>query len=862
LLLLTVSSFPFLYFSLELPKTIVNKAIGGSEFPRIYYGIEFNQIEFLLFLCALFLVLVGINGAFKYYVNVYKGQIGERMLRRLRYQLFSRVLRFPTSHFRRTSQGEIIAMITSEVEPLGGFIGDAFAQPAFQGGTLVTILFFMFVQDWVLGLAAIALYPLQMYVIPKLQRQVNLLAKDRVRAVRRLSERVGEAVSAVEEIHAHDTSEWHRADFARWVGTIYEIRFRIYRKKFFIKFLNNFIAQVTPFFFFSIGGYLVIKGDLTFGALVAVLAAYKDLSSPWKELLDWYQQKEDARVKYEQLVEQFEPSGMLPQEQQAVVEEPVPHVDSPVLVSNVTLEDDSGIKALDGVSLHFDVNHRLAVVGESGSGADALAKVLARLEQPSAGTVRFGEANLQHLPEAVTGRRLAYVGPNAYLLQGSVRDNLFYGLKHRPLVPAAGDPSTAAARDRYVAEAEKSGNTASDLDADWIDRDAAGVTDMAGLMDQAIEVLELVDLEGDLFAFGLSRTVDPEAQTDLAAGILTARWQLRSRLQNRDYAGLVESFDRARFNQNMSIAENLLFGTPIGPVFDLENIAQNAYVRQVLDDTGLTRQFLEIGLSVAKVMVDLFQGLPAGHEFFERFSFISAEALPEFQALIRGVESVGLAEADDTDRSMLLSLPFKLVPARHRLGLVTTAVEERILNARRVFAEGLPADLRGAIAFFNASEYNEAATVQDNILFGKLVYGRQQSQREVGALIAKVVDDLGLRRPIVELGLEFQVGIGGSRLSPAQRQKLALARGLIKRPDILILDQATVAFDPATQSAFTRRLLGTAGGPGIVWVLSQADDVEGFDRIVAFEAGRVVRQTAVADQRAPVAIVAPSGVGR
>ena len=322
LLILTFSSFPLLYASLELPKIIVNRAIAASDFPRNIYGVELGQVQYLAVLCGIFLSLVAANGAFKYVINVYKGQLGERMLRRLRYQLFSHVLRFPIPHFRRTSQGEVIAMITSEVEPLGGFIGDAFAQPAFQGGTLLTILIFMFAQDVVLGIAAVALYPLQVYLIPKLQRQVNALAKERVRTVRRLADKIGETVSAIEEVHANDTSELHRADFSRWVGTIYGIRLKIYRKKFFIKFLNNFIAQLTPFFFYSIGGYLVITGRLTFGALVAVLSAYKDLSSPWKELLDWYQQKEDARVKYDQLVEQFRPTGILPEKLQIPAESP------------------------------------------------------------------------------------------------------------------------------------------------------------------------------------------------------------------------------------------------------------------------------------------------------------------------------------------------------------------------------------------------------------------------------------------------------------------------------------------------------------------------------------------------------------
>jgi len=77
-------------------------------------------------------------------------------------------------------------------------------------------------------------------------------------------------------------------DDIRQVGTslrdIEAIRLEIHRIKFFMKGLNNFLSTLTPFFFYLIGGYLVIEGSLTLGALVAVLAAYKDFSAPLREL--------------------------------------------------------------------------------------------------------------------------------------------------------------------------------------------------------------------------------------------------------------------------------------------------------------------------------------------------------------------------------------------------------------------------------------------------------------------------------------------------------------------------------------------------------------------------------------------------
>ena len=853
LLVLTVLSFPFLYYTLELPKLIVNKAIGSADFPKIIYGFEFDQLQFLAVLCLIFLVLVAINGGFKYVINVYKGRLGERMLRRLRYQLFGNALRFPLHRFRRVSQGEIVAMITSEVEPLGGFIGDAIALPAFQGGTLVTILFFMFVQDPVLGAAAIALYPLQMYVIPKLQRQVNALAKERVRTVRRLSERVGESVTVIEEIRTHDTAELHRAQFAALLGTIYDIRFKIYKKKFLIKFLNNFIAQLTPFFFFSIGGYLVIRGDLTFGALVAVLAAYKDLSSPWKELLDWYQIREDTRIKYDQLREQFEFSDMLPEAHFTPAAAPVPPLQGPVEAVNLTVEEEGGVRLLDGASFRFDLTQKVAFVGGSSSGAGTAARLLARLATPTGGVLKIGASDLAQLSTAVIGRRMAYVGPNAALIQGTIGDNLFYGLKHRPL----SDVSDVAGYNRL--EAERAGNTTSHPAAEWIDYEAAGAADAHGLIERAIEVLRWVDLEEDVFDFGLKGIIDTREHAALAHMILKARQALRQRLEEPRFKGLVEPFERDRLNHNMSVAENLLFGRPVGDIFGLERIGDNPYMRQILDQVGLTDDFRRMGYQVATIMVDLFEGLPPGHALFERFSFIDSTTLPELKALLPGVEAAGIEAAEPADVARLMALPFQLIPARHRLGigLLSEQMERRLLDARHAFAANLPAQYRSAIAFFQDDAFNTAATIQDNILFGKLVYGRQQSPREIGALIAEVIGALELRRPIIEVGLDFEVGIGGGRLSASQRQRLALARALIKRPDILILDRATAALDHRSQATVRAALSGDPAHKGVVWVVDDTDSAGTLNRIIRFESGSVIEDTPLTE-RPPTPAVEPA----
>ena len=854
LLVLTILSFPFFYLLLYLPKVIVNEAIDtdASAFPVEVLRFELGQIEYLIALCGIFLALVLVNGGFKYFLNVYRGVVGERMLRRLRYDLFVRMLCFPLQRFRRTSQGELVSTIVAETDPLGGYIGDSIALPAFQGGMLITLLIFMFIENPVLGVAAIALYPVQAWLIPKLQKKLNARKRERIKLARALSERIGEVVTGIREIHTHDTSRLERADYTERVGEIYGVRVQIYRLKFFIKFVNNFIAQITPFFFYSIGGYLVIGGDLTFGSLVAVIAAYEKLADPWKELLNFYQVKEDAKGKYELLLESFQVPGMLDPE--LIDAEPGTRVPiaGALVASNLDLkEEDEGETTFPGgLSLTAELPARLAIVGGQGSGSDRLAHVVAGLKRPSTGKLLAGAFDLLASPEAVTGRQIAYVGPETSLFSGTLCDNLFYSLKHCPTRAAAYDEPGRVQWERRRTEAARAGNSPYDIRADWIDYAGAGVEDVESMNARAIEVLSIVDMDDDIYQLGLQSSVDPEAAPELARGVLEARKMLRTRLADLRAAHLVDPFDRDAYNVNMTVAENLLFGTPKDRTFDPEDLAGNAYVRKVLDDIGLMDDFVDIGRQVAKVMVDLFADVAPGSELFEQFSFISAEDLPVFRSLLSRTESDRPGDLGDDDRTMFLSLTFKLVPARHRLGLIDEPMQERLVMARRRFSEGLGAD-QTPIEFFDSERYNSSVSILDNILFGRLAYGRQRSAARIGEVLGEVVDALGLRRVITECGLDYPVGIAGSRLSSVQRQKLAIARAVLKRPDVLVVDRATAALDASSQTRILDNLLKEFESRALIWVVHRASLAERFDQTIVLEGGKVVEQGAFAELNRP-----------
>ncbi len=836
ILALTALSLPVLYASLELPKIIVNEALGGQQFVFDVFGYQLDRTQYLFVLCFSFLALVVVGGALKYVLNVYSGVVAERMLRRLRFLLYEHMLRFPLPHFRKIGSGELIQMINAEVEPLGGYVAAAFTVPAFQGGTLLTILLFVFMQDWKLALAAIALYPVQIVVIPRLQRRVNRLAVRRVHQVRRNAQRIGETASGILHIHADDATLFERARFGHELGKVFFIRFDIYKTKYLIKFINNFIGHLGPFLFFSIGGYLVIQGDLTLGALVAVLNAHKDMISPWKELLQYYQLTYDVKVKYEQVISQFTAPRLLPQ---ARLDAPPP-ADAPDFVRELRARgvvwQEEGERVLDGIDLALELPVHAAVVGPPGSGRRAFGLVLAGLLTPDSGRVWVDDQDLHRLPESVLGRRIGYVGPSSWIFDGRLRDNLLYGLRHHPR-PLEGDNPNQARRRR---EALLSGNPPLDPEADWVDEALAGPAGSPERLRRMVAALKLVGLYEDVYRFGLAGHIRAAERPELAARLLQARRQTLARLAALPESDrVVEPFHVDRYNPQATVAENLLFGTPVDRELAMARLAEHPYVQRVLEATGLARDLLQVGYRLAETVVELFSELPPDDEFFTRLAFVAPEQLPELRRLLSRLDPERLEQADLNDRVRLLSLAFHLVPARHRLGLLTPELQRRLVEARHWLRRHLPPELEGRIAFFDPERYNDALSIEENLVFGKLRHGRPRAAQLVGELVREVLRELELELAVVDVGLDYPCGVGGQRLGEAQRQKLAIARELMKQPRMLVLHHPTAPLDPHEAEALVPALRQALRGRTLIWIQPPAAQVHQFERVVGLEAGRV-----------------------
>ncbi len=850
ILLLIVLSLLFYWAALEIPKRIVNEALQGRAFPPgqttvpatsvwnwlpdwLVGGTQLDQIGFLFALSGIYLLLVLINGAFKYIINLRKGILGERMLRRLRYELLSKFLSFKPEEIRTVKPAEAATMVNNEVEPIGGFIGDAFIQPAFLSAQALTALLFILVQNIWLGLVALAIVALQAVIIPILRREQVRLGRERQLVSRTLSGRIGELIEGAPAILTHGTLPYTQAEVGTRLSNLFSIRASLFKRKFAVKFLNNLMSQFTPFLFFAVGGYFALTGRLDLGQLVAVIAAYRDLPPPIKELIDWDQQRMDVNAKCQLIASQLGsdrlmPPGTPPAEDLSAA--------TPIKVEGLQISDQLGTTVLDTVNGLIERPGHVALVGPAGSGRSAFARALGRQMLTYKGTIAVGGRSLADLPATHSRTLLGYAGTEPSMFQGSIRDNILFSLNR-----SQPNRDLGANHDRkthwLLTEAELSGNLVITDNDDWIDYTAAGVDGPAALDARLLEVVDAVGMRDDIYRLGLVGRLDT-TDADIQAAIVAARRSMSDRLRARGLERYVEPFAPLQYNANATMGENLLFGRPIKGAPEGNALTAHPIFRAVLQDRGLIEPLTLIGRTIAANTIEMFDGIAPGDPLFERYAFLGADEMTAAKQLIAGLSpGTELSALASDGQTMLIGYALDYIEPRHRFRLLDDDLRSRIVEARAEMRTRLKSrpDL---IEFYDPNAFMQSASIRSNLLFGRLAFDLPDAELKVSEVMQEVLDGSGLAPAIHRMGLQFDVGPAGKQLDHRQRVAIDIARSLIKRPGVLVIDGALSAYGHHEVADIICNLRREMDTQTLVMSLPEHFDHDGFDQVLTFDGPR------------------------
>lgn len=272
-------TLPLTLAPIELQRRVIDDAVGA------------NSLDLLITLIVIYAVVVLAQQIVKFVYNVLRGRIAEHLCRTIR----DRLIEAPMEE--DIDDGTVVSMLTGEVEPVGGFGGDAYAQIVTEGGVLITIFAYMlYTEFWLAVIALVAFLP-QALATPLVQDRINAQSSKRIAEIRSIG-------SDVLDAKGGDTESEKRA--LKRTGTIFDIRMLIFRLKFGLKALLNLLDHMADLAVLGAGGYMVIQGETQVGVVVAFLSGLSQLRSPWRTLVSYFRVSSDAQLRFKLLRERID----------------------------------------------------------------------------------------------------------------------------------------------------------------------------------------------------------------------------------------------------------------------------------------------------------------------------------------------------------------------------------------------------------------------------------------------------------------------------------------------------------------------------------------------------------------------------
>ncbi len=402
-------------------------------------------------------VLALVEGALTLVQRWFSARIGEGLIYDLRTEVFGHVMRQPVAFFTRAQTGALVTRLGNDVIGAQQAFTSVLSNVVSNAISLVVIVITMMTLSWQLTLAALVLVPF--FVIPArlMGRRLATLTHEQMTVNADLGTRMNERFNVAGALlvklfgrpSTEDAEYGERASRVRDIG----VTIALNRSLFFVAL--TMIASLATAMIYGVGGVMAVGGTLTVGTLLALAALLARLYGPLTAISNVRVDVMTALVSFERVFEVLDLKPLVAEAEDARALPPGPvRVDVDGVSFSYPAADEVSLASLESaasgdrraggpvlrdVSFSVEPGSLVALVGPSGAGKTTITSLVARLYDPTSGSIRINgvdlrEATLESLQEAV-----GVVTQEAHLFHDTIRANLDYA------APGATDEQMEAA---------------------------------------------------------------------------------------------------------------------------------------------------------------------------------------------------------------------------------------------------------------------------------------------------------------------------------------------------------------------------------------------------------------------------------
>jgi ATP-binding cassette subfamily B protein len=387
-------------------------------------GIRHNDMNKLVLIVGAFLLAGLLNWGMSYLQTYLTGWVGERILADLRNDLFQHLQQLSLGFYERNRAGVIISRLTNDVEAIDQLVTDGVTSLVQNTLTLLGTAVLLFVLDWRLALATLA-------VIPLMGVATIIFRTRSARAYSAVRERLGlvtatlaEDIAGMRVVQAF-TREQANIDKFRDVAESYResnmqtvVLNGLYFP--FVDLLSTIALAVVLLF----GGHLYFQGLVTIGTLFAFMLYVQNFFDPVQQLSQLYNTFLSATAALDKIMDVLDQQ---PDVVDALAARELPPVDGHVRFESVRFGYGDGPDVLHGIDLDVRAGTTVALVGHTGAGKSTIAKLLARFYDPREGRITIDGVDLRDVTQRSLRRQLGIVPQEGFLFAGTVTENIAFG---------------------------------------------------------------------------------------------------------------------------------------------------------------------------------------------------------------------------------------------------------------------------------------------------------------------------------------------------------------------------------------------------------------------------------------------------
>ncbi len=347
-------------------------------------------------------------------------RVGEEFLRRLRVRVFDHLQQLSMPFYDRSKAGVLVSRMTSDVDSLSELIQMGLSMFVANALLLVVSLVVLTTVSWQLMLVCAVALPPVIVASVKFQRDSNAAYLDVRDRIGHTLSHLQEGIAGVRVVQAFAREDVEVGRFAEGNRDLYESHMRSVRISAWYLPVIELAGWGTTALALGIGGWWVHEDMLTIGTVAFFVLTLSNLFEPVQQLSQMFNMVQSAGAGLHKLYELLDTPVEVAERPGAI---DLPEAGD-VEVRDVSFAYGDGPRVLRDVTLSIPAGSRLALVGPTGAGKSTLAKLVARLYDPTEGRVTFGGVDLHDATLSSLRGRIVVIPQEGFLFNGTIRDNV------------------------------------------------------------------------------------------------------------------------------------------------------------------------------------------------------------------------------------------------------------------------------------------------------------------------------------------------------------------------------------------------------------------------------------------------------